>query len=347
MKDGKLKILFIASLGDISASGWQRLWAMEQCGVEVCVINKYDYKPSFLIDKLTHFFKFSRLLISKKLEKKIQLTLKEFKPDILWLEWPKEVNSSLLLRIKNNMPNLSLVSFIDDNPWGKRKDEKWMWSNYFETIPFFDIHIVKRQGDIDNLRRLGEKFCYLWDHGIYTPLFKPPTPDYPIKYPVSFVGTCFDGREKLIAYLLENKIDIHVFGANWHKKSNLPQRFPNNFHPYVSGQAYVDVIWASGICLGLVSHSNEDEWTMRTYEVPGCSKLLVCESTPTHQQLFSKYHHSLLFTTKEQCLNSLQYFLACGTEADAIAKKIFNDFTNDNKTLDNCMLQFLNSNFAC
>lgn len=337
-----MKLIFIGSLTNVSASGRQRLWALEQNNIAITIIDKDRYEKPKWVNRLIHLFKLSVLLINKKLEKDILNCCEEISPDVIWVEWPREIRGNLLTSLKKIGSNPLLISFQDDNPWGNRKKDVWMWHNYFKNIPFFDYHLVKRESDISNIQSLGGKKCYLWKHGMYPPLFNAIGRTNNHKYPVSFVGTCMDNRETIIEFLLNNHVDIHIFGNKWQERTDLPKRFPNNFHPAVEGENYAQVIKDSQICLGLVSHSNIDEWTMRSYEVPACATLLIAEHTPSHQLLFDNLSHPVLFKNTEECLLLISDYLKTPNLLNAIANEVNDRFNKNNWTLQVRMASLLN-----
>jgi spore maturation protein CgeB len=321
-----MKLVFYGDLGHPSASGHQRLWALKQCGVEIKIIDKSHYPSKYGkwgggIAKVLRQPQF--MVEASRLQKDLIDLCEEFAPHIIWLEWPREITASLASRLLQLQPRPFLISFQDDNPWGERHNDRWMWQNYFKLIPYLDLHLVKRPEDVSNLIALGAKACSFWEHGVYSPLFFPYASSK--CYPVSFVGTCMDQRVELICYLLERGIPIHVFGSHWDRRSNLPQRFPLNFHPEIQGEAYAEVIRQSHICLGLVSHSNKDEWTMRTYEVPGCASLLLAERTPKHESLFIDNQEAIFFSTFSECAEKIQFLLTnldqCKRIGEAAYKK--------------------------
>lgn len=305
-----MKVVFCADLPGTSSSGHQRLWALEQCHAEVFVLNKQHYKPklSRWSGHLAKIVRQPRLTLdSTKLEQDLIALCQQVNPDIIWLEWAKEFQPETLKKLKQIGSAPTLISFQDDNPWGDRRGDAWMWKEYFKVIPEFDLHLVKRPADVENLTGYGAQETRIWSHGVYKPVFYPSFTQK--KYPVSFIGTCMDGRASLIEFLLEQGVPLHVFGSHWAKRSNLPSRFPANFHSAVLGDDYADVIRQSQICLGLVSHSNQDEWTMRTYEVPGCAGLLLAERTQTHHKLFVEGQEAVFFSSPKECLHIIEQLL--------------------------------------
>ena len=307
-----MKIVFVANLKNPSASGRQRLWALQQCTAEVFILDKSQYLPKLgrFSGPAAKILKQPALMHNgKALGKALIEVCAKVKPDAVWIEWATDLHTSVLNKLRGLNPKPLLISFHDDNPWGERHGDRWMWKNYFKAAPLFDLHIVKRPGDIVNLSSIGAKNFRLWRHGVYSPLFHPPARPVTKEYPLSFVGTCIDQRARLIEHLLVNGIAVHVFGNRWQQRSDLPARFPNNFHPPAEGDAYADVIRRSHACLGLVSHSHKDEWTMRTFEVPGCAGLLVAERTAVHEELFEDGKEAVFFSTPGQCVDKLKQLL--------------------------------------
>ncbi|QMU27429.1 CgeB family protein [Adhaeribacter radiodurans] len=339
-----MKVIFLASLRSSSASGRQRLWALQQCGVNVSIIDKDNYSSKLgrLAGYLGKLCQSPKLLYNtSKLQQDLINFTMQIKPDVIWLEWAKELQPAVLMQLQKLRPRPFLISFQDDNPWGDRRTDSWMWRDYFRVIPNFDMHLVKRPIDIKNLNLLGAKSCRIWRHGLYKLLFYPPSININKIYPVSFVGTCMDQRVELIKYLLEHKLPVHVFGNRWDQRSDLPMRFPANFHPAVEGEQYAEVIRKSQICLGLVSHSNHDEWTMRTYEVPGCAGLLLAERTPTHEELFLEGKEAVFFSTPQECASKLLDLLKEPELCRSIGEAAYQKCLLNNWTLEGQMQELL------
>ncbi|TWJ00793.1 glycosyl transferase family 1 [Mucilaginibacter frigoritolerans] len=335
-----MKIIFAAYLNNPSASGFQRLWAIQQCGIEVVVFNTSNY-PSKLGKRAESFAKILQTprfrQNSASLEKDFINICKINKPDIIWLEWPREIQPSVLEEVKKINPRPYLISMQDDNPWGDRNGDKWMWKDYLKLVPYFDLHLVKRENDIKNLQSLGANKCRLWQHGIYSPLYHPSKNEIKI-YPVSFVGTCMDKRGAFIERLLNDGIDIHVFGQLWNKRSgNLVNRFPNNFHPPVWGEDYANVIRSSELALCTVSDSNHDEWTMRSYEIPGCATAALVKKTPIHEKMFTNGETAFFYNNEAECSKIITEVLSQPGLSLQIGKNAERTFKKNNWTIESRM----------
>jgi len=232
---------------------------------------------------------------------------KEHRPQLIWIEWPRTFRPGAIEALRKLADSPVIISFQDDNPFGDRQTDRWQWKAYFRSIPEFDLHLIKRPEDARHLADFGATHTRLWEHGVYTPLYHPSPAEK--RYPASFVGTCMDDRVQFFETLLMAGLPVHVFGTRWETRSTLPARFPHLFHGPVFGEAYADVLRTSDIALGLVSHSNMDEWTMRTYEVPACGTALLAERTPTHQRWFEENRDAIFFSGVEECVSRIQWAL--------------------------------------
>ena len=318
-----MKVLVLADLAGNHASGRQRLWAIEQEAAEVQAISKHEFIPRFprICNQVARLMRRPLWLKDgRRLANVLVTQCDELQPDVIWLEWPREITSETIDRIRRVCPKATLLSFQDDNPWGHRAAERWLWKNYFQVVPLFDLHLVKRVSDMANLTSLGAKNCREWVHGVYPPLFYPPRDDKARIYPMTFVGTCMDQRARLIGDLLDAGLPVHVFGSHWEKFSSLPRRFPNQFHPAVMGEAYAEVLRQSKIGLGLVSESNCDEWTMRTFEVPACETMLLAQRTPAHEGWYAEGIEAEFFTDARDCIEQANALLAEPDRCQSIAR---------------------------
>lgn len=82
---------------------------------------------------------------------------------------------------------------------------------------------------------------------------------------------------------------------------------------------------------------------MRTYEVPGCAKLLLAENTPTHREIFDGYADKVLFSTKEECLKKILFLTINQKECESISVDIYRIYKESGRFLDNTMRFFFDS----
>lgn len=322
-----MKVLFVANLSNPSASGHQRLWGLRQQAEWVQAIDMSDHRPAFraLHGKIAKFCGQPEWLCKgKSLLESIVTVCKRDKPDIIWIEWPRELTSSAIRTIRSAVPSAKLVSFQDDNPWGTRSSDVWMWKTYFSNVPLFDVHLVKRDSDIENLRRLGASNCIKWRHGWYPPLFDLPPDGAERDQPVVLVATCMDDRGLLVQRMLEADIPLRVYGNRWAKLTTLPRRYPEAFGGEVTGLAYAQVLQRAKIGIGVVSSSNQDDWTMRSYEIPSCGAAFLGVRTPTHTEMYEEGKEAEFFADADECLEKVANLLRDAPRRQSLALAGYN-----------------------
>jgi len=69
------------------------------------------------------------------------------------------------------------------------------------------------------------------------------------------------------------------------------------------------VIWDSRISLGFVCSGNHDEFTHRTFEIPGSGGFLLAERTPKHQELYEEGKEAEFFASAEECASKIEFYL--------------------------------------
>lgn len=310
-------------MGTISGSSNQRLWALKEHFGKVVVCNTDQFaKQRTIFSKVYGHFSKTPCAMHRhrELQREISKVVSAVQPGVIWMEWPRMLEIGFVNSLRSGSYSPVIISFQDDNPFGDRHATHWMWSNYLKIIPEFDLHLVKRESDVINLENRSAKSSYKWTHGVFSPWFHPSPTATSKQYPLSFVGTCFDDRLDFVKRLLDAKIPLHVFGNRWDRNRALFHKYRDHFHPAVEGESYAEVIRQSQMCLGLVSSSNRDEWTMRTFEVAGCGTALLAQDTPSHREFFVPDEEIALFKDVDDCIHKARFYLERPDALQAIGK---------------------------
>lgn len=307
-----MKILFVSHLRDPSASGRQRLGAMEDLGHEIIPfsLDGFDTQRPLLANLRRRILGTPyQASDQRKLGQRLLAAVAETQPELVWIEKSLMLLPQCLAEIRAIALGATFVCFQDDDPFGLRRSERVMWGPFVACIPLYDVHFVKKAIDIDEFKRHGAKNVMLFVHGVYEPVFHPVRQAPTDLREVSFVGTPLDHRVAYIQELLEHhSIPLHVYGNHWNRKS-IFWRKRSNFHAEVVGNNYADLLRRSKICLGFVSSSNRDEYSMRTFEIPGCATFLLAERTPMHSSLFEEGVEAEFFSNVEECADKCRFYL--------------------------------------
>lgn len=311
LRVARMRIFFQGALAGEWASGWQRCQTLRGIADEVvpfCHGDSMRRAAPSRWQQVTGRTRFNANAVDEFNQHWLRAVI-ECRPDVAWLEWPKLLRADTLSQARVRLPRCRFVAFYDDNPFGGRTDELWQWELFFEAIPEFDLHLVKRRSDVAELRLRGARRAELFMHGCYEPLFHPRQGRSRQIHQVSFVGTALDHRVPFVRRLIaRERIPLQVFGHRW-ERTLLYHLRRKHFHRSALGQAYVEVIRDSRISLGFVSSSNRDEYTMRTFEIPACMGFMLAERTPAHQALFKEGTEAEFFASVEECADKARFYL--------------------------------------
>ena len=319
-----MKIVFVGVIERPWMSGWQRMTALQQLGHDVAPVSITATHRQTSWDSLQRrvlpLAVYEKTLHGKALQCNgdVLRTVLDYRPDLVWLEWPRLITGETIAQIKRNLPHTRVLSFQNDNPFADRKYAAHGWGRFFHAIPEYDMHFVKRRTDIARYAALGAKRTELFVDGYCEELFYPEA-STGNQFPVVFVGTSLDYRVGVLEKLTRHfGLDVHIFGERWNRTS-LYWTHRRLLHAPAGGVQYRRVLCAAKIALGFVSHSNQDDWTMRTFEVPACGAFFLTERTEAHQQFYEEGREAEFFSSPEECRDKILYYLSHDSQRARIA----------------------------
>jgi spore maturation protein CgeB len=121
-------------------------------------------------------------------------------------------------------------------------------------------------------------------------------------------------------YLARNGVRVRIWGTRWESWSRR-HREPNLLIEGCAlvGEEYVKAICASKIALCFLRKMNRDQQTSRTMEIPACATLMLAERTTEHQRLFEEGCEAEFFSSPQELLQKVNYYLGHDPEREAIA----------------------------
>ena len=75
------------------------------------------------------------------------------------------------------------------------------------------------------------------------------------------------------------------------------------------GQAYREAIWRSRISLSFLTHSNQDEFVHKSFEIAGCGQFLLAERSPGHLERFIEDEEAVFFSDLKECAEKIRRWL--------------------------------------
>jgi spore maturation protein CgeB len=304
-----MKILYASGLSPNDSSLY-RLWALERLGHEVVPFNTYSYLSSnSLVRKIAH-----RLVAGPsvdRLNRDLVLIAQRERPDLLWTDKLLWMRPETLDRLR--AMGIVTVSYMIDNPFGVRQDPGWRL--YMKDIPHYDLHVVQRDKNILDYTSRGARNVIKIQTAFEPTLhFAPPAgwSDADRDRQVSFIGTPYDDRAQTLTRLSrEYGFPVAISGSPRLWSSALgPEVFQSLFREgELYQQQYREAIWRSRINLSFLTHSNQDEFVHKSFEIAGCAGFLLAERSAGHMQRFREDEEAAFFTGFDELAQKVRRYL--------------------------------------
>lgn len=323
--DTSMKFLFCAPLGPIADPNRERAEIIRTLGFDVFEFDDTHYMQLGFFTRLHKkvsgpSWNFPKRIVdayNAEFLERIRVT----RPEIVWTEKSLLLLPETLAEARRIVPSVIFVSWVDDNVFGERSDEISIWRNFIASIPLYDLHFVKRKSDVETYKLHGAKHVAKARLGFFSfhrPCHSKETPDY-YKHDTVFIGSAIDQRPSSVTYLMgKEHLPVDVYGRRWNRFL-VYYRYRDRFHGYVSGADYARVISGSKIGLGYVSHSNHDEYTNRSADIPACGGFLLAERTPAHQEMYEEGREAEFFDSDAECADKIRFYLCHDEQRRKIA----------------------------
>jgi hypothetical protein len=304
-----MKILYAAGLSPKESSLY-RLWALERLGHQVVPFNTFDYLPANpLIRKIAH--RLSAGPSFSCLNRDLLRAAEAERPDLFWADKLLSMRPQTLDRLRTM--GIPSVSYMIDNPFGTRRDPGWRL--YLKNIPLYDLHVVQRDKNILDYTSRGARDVIKIQTAYEPTLHYPPPPgwsDSDRDRQVSFIGTPYDDRAQILGRLWrEYGFPIAVSGsAKLWGRAMQPDVFEATFR---DGELYRDdyrnAIWRSRINLSFLTHSNQDEFVHKSFEIAGCGGFLLAERSEGHLERFKEDEEAVFFSSVDELAEKIRRYL--------------------------------------
>lgn len=304
-----MKILYASGLSANDSSQY-RLWALERLGHTVVPMNAYAYEPGpALLRKIVHRLQAGPWV--ERLNRAILAAAQEERPEIFWADKLLPLQPRTLERLRTM--GIATVSYMIDNAFGPRRDPGWRL--YMQCIPHFDLHATQRDSNVLDYQARGARDVIKIQTAFEPTLHFPPGDgwtDADRNRGVSFIGTPYDRRaEDLTRLWRAFALPVVISGAEWLWKGRLdPQAFEALFRQgELYGAAYREAIWRSRINLSFLTHSNQDEFVHKSFEIAGCGQFLLAERSAGHLARFVEDEEAVFFSDLDELALKVQRWL--------------------------------------
>ncbi|QMV18015.1 glycosyltransferase [Granulicella sp. 5B5] len=305
-----MKILYAGQLS-ANDSALYRLWALERLGHTVVPLNSYGYQPqSALLRKLVHRAQVGPWVT--RLNHDVLAMAERERPDVFWADKMLGLRSQTLVKLRKL--GIASVSYMIDNAFGPRRDPGWRL--YMQCIPEFDLHVVQRDRNLADYKAWGARDV-LKIQTAYEPTIHFPAEgeDYVARDAtrsrgVSFIGTAYDDRPEFLTQLWREGLPVVISGdSQWHERLEPDVAAALYTGGELYGAAYRKAIWDAKINLSFLTHSNQDEFVHKSFEIAACGGFLLAERSEGHLARFVEDEEAVFFTGYEECAAKIRQYL--------------------------------------
>ena len=311
--------LFGEAMAELQAEGRCTYVFFDECPflqpLSTSIVHKIAYR--LLIRRPLTYWRYNRELLAKALE---------YGPDVVFIIKGAYIAPRTLEVIKRETGAL-LINYAADDPFNPATPNR----SLVTCIPHYDLYVCTKKAIMEDVRRAGAKQV------MYVPFgYKPSVhfPEMPISQEekhrfesdVVFLGGMDQDRLPLFESLHQALPDVrlHLYGGYWEKSQAL-----GSLHKGLAfGRDYRLALGGCKIAVNVVRRSNRDDHVMRTFEIPACRAFMLAERTPEHLEMFREGTEMACFSTAQELIQQVRYFLTHHSERQSIAdgghKKVLN-----------------------
>ncbi len=247
-----------------------------------------------------------------KLNKDLLKFIYKNKPDAVLIYRGTHIYPKTIKKIKKI--GSIIFGYNNDDPFSKDYPG-YFWRHFLKGISFYDYIFAYRQKNIKDYKNIGYskvsllRSYYIKENNFYISNLL----EKKYKNDVVFIGHFEnDGRDEKIKYLLENNIEVKIFGGNsW--KSSVNAGYFNKKEVLLGNldsKEYNLNLNGAKISLVFLSKLNNDSYTRRCFEIPATKSLMLSEYSEDLNNMFEEEKEAAYFRSKEELLEKVKFYLA-------------------------------------
>lgn len=320
-----MKILYVGQLFD-GSTALHRLNGLRESGCEVECIDttlpfRYAKRPT-AIKRLAKFFFYrtDALIDWKNVGHKMLAAAKTQKFDILWIDKGLGIRPEILRRFTDLSPRTRLVNYSPDDMNNPANQS----SRYLSSMSYYELHVTTKTYNLKELKDLGANDVFFvgkaFEPTIHYPILLTPEEREKLSSDVMFVGSVESERFVSLRLLAQRgfSLGLHGGGIEWMQLASEYQNVSATTG-FVASKDYSRLLCASKISLGFLRKQNRDRQTARSIEIPATGTFMLAERTDEHLELFEEGKEAEFFSSDEELIEKVEYYLAHDDERETIA----------------------------
>lgn len=321
-----LRILYLGALW-YGTTSLQRMNALRDLRHHVIGIDYTDHKPLTGVNRFLFrcrgklyrmgFNAFSNKELANENFKIIE-SIQKNQWDIFWIDKGLTIERNTLHTVKALQPGCVIVGYSPDD-MAQRHSQS---NQFIKHLTYYDIYFTTKSYNVTELKQLGCQRVYFvnnaFDPRTHKPIEISEEDRKRIGGSVGFIGGAERERAESMLYLAQKGIEVRIYGGKWKKYQNIHNLLKIE-NQVVWGNDYTRTICSFDIVLGYLRKINRDLQTQRSIEIPACGAFLLAERTDEHMALFEEGKEAEFFSSNEELLEKVQYYLNYPDERKRIA----------------------------
>lgn len=237
-----------------------------------------------------------------------ELSSAGWQPDFLLMQtWGCLVDPEIFSRIRNAFGTMVANIAMDDRHqyWGRKVHGEW--DGTFSLIPHIDLTLTAAPEAVDWYRKEGGAALYFpeaSDPEIFHPMLELPK-----VHEVSFVGSRYGIREKVVTALRKAGIQVAAYGNGWENGRISTEDVPKLF----AQSKIVLGVSAIGHCPDFVGLK------LRDFDAPMSGSCYLTQHNDDLNELYEIGREVATYRSLEECVEQVRHLLAHDDERQAIA----------------------------
>lgn len=286
----------------------------------VGMANKYycSYQHYYLVLKklAREFICFDYRLVNlqygkEEMNRRLLEVIEKEKPDFIYFAYiVDDFYIDTLLKIREISPkSITLTFFGDDDCYYEP------YSRYYKLL--IDYILVMQKNYMHLYKKEGR------DNAFFTLMFNPDS-FYPLKtekkYDISFAGIPESDRYEYLKYLIDNGINVKIFGRGWDVYPELKKYYGG----ILTHEELVKAINETKITICFSKNMfGVPHLKGRVFETASCKSFMLVEYLREFTEIFKEGKEIVMFKNKEDLLKKIKYYLEHPKEREEIADRIY------------------------
>ncbi|NUM79541.1 glycosyltransferase [bacterium] len=327
-----MKILFVAMKYDYGIS--ERGFSFEHFNFYESLVGMGHDVEYF--DFMDLYRKHGSVRMTSQLLERVRTT----KPDLVFsVLFTDEFDHTALRRLRREI-SIPIVNWFSDDHWRYETFSRH-WADCFTHV------VTTDEASVQKYIAAGETIPLLSQWGVNH--YRYTAQQGPMRHMVSFVGQPYGKRRSVIRTIRQRGIDVCVRGTGWnvglhHRIFNKlgilsPEKYEDLCNSTrIDQQGMVDMFRSTRINLNLSDAYRKGyrkQIKARTFEIPGCGGFQLCEETEHLSDYFIPDQEIVTFTSTEEMLEKIHYFLSHDHERNTVAssghQRVLRDHTYEKR----------------